>query len=143
MLHLNFRIEWPYSSRFSNLKTWHGSTPIKNKHWEFQVLKTADIVAVDLDLTLHGDIDHAGLRCGFGLCGFAVEFNWYDSRHRDFSAGECKSPKLWEVKFCMLDKITGNEFAIRTELCYSVFEAEQLVADEGHKYEVCRINPRT
>jgi hypothetical protein len=140
MLNLDLALRWPLSSRFSNLKSWHGSTPFANKHWEFQISKTADIVAVNLDFTVQGETDHAGLRCGLGLCGFAVEFNCYDSKHCNTPA---KNPTMWEVKFCIMDIETGFEFAARTELCYSVFEAEQLVADEGYKYDICRIIPST
>jgi hypothetical protein len=140
MLNLDFAIRRPLSSRFSNLKSWHGSTPFANKHWEFQISKTADIIAVNLNFTVQGETDHAGLRCGFGLIGFAVEFNFYDSGHLNAPTA---NPTLWEVKFCIMDRETGFEFAIRTELCYSVFEAEQLVTDEGHKYDVCRIIPST
>lgn len=136
MLDFNFGIRWPNSARFANLKTWHGSTPFVNKYWEFQFCKTADILSLEFSFTTRTEADHAGLKLGLGLFGFAADLTFYDSRHRIDTSRE---PTLWQVKFCILDIESGQYIDARTEVCYSVFEAEQLVADEGSRYDKCFI----
>ena len=139
MLHFSLGIRWPTSTRFADLKTWHGSTPFANKHWEIQFFKTADILSLDFGFTTRAEADHAGLKLGLGLFGFTIDLNIYDSRHRADSKDTNAEPTMWQVKFCIMDMETGNYVAARTEICYSVFEAEQLVADEGSRYDKCFI----
>lgn len=139
MLNLDLALQWPLSSRFSNLKSWHGSTPFANKHWELEVLKTTDIVSVEFSVSLRGQADHAGIRFGLGLLGYNLGFSFYDSRHRDTSSVQLPY-SLYTVIFYR--KKEDELVAARQEICYNVFEAEQLVADEGYQYDKAVIIPR-
>jgi hypothetical protein len=79
MINLNFNIRNPYSNRFENIKCWTGSTFVKNKYWELQIYKSADIL--DVGLTATHRQSHAGIRLSFGLLGYNVEAQFYDNRH--------------------------------------------------------------
>lgn len=139
MLRFGLGIGWPGSARFANVKTWHGSTPVANKHWELQLVKTSDILSLDFSFTTRSEVDHAGLRIELGLAGFAVHFHVYDSGHQ--AKPNPIEHTLWQVKFSLLDIETGDYVVLRTEICYSIFEAEQLVADEGYLYDRAVIIP--
>lgn len=89
MFNLRFTLEAPWLDRFENIRVWAGSTPVKHKFWELQVMKSDDIVAVDIRLTTRQD--HAGLDIWLGFAGYAVNFKVYDSRHWDYDN------KSWEV----------------------------------------------
>ena len=79
MITLQLNIRNPYSNRFKNIKCWSGKTPIENKYWEIQVMKTSDLVDICLQITHRQS--HAGVRFSLGLFGYQVDFNLYDSRH--------------------------------------------------------------
>ena len=79
MINFKFNIQNPWSDRFANICTWHGSTFIKHKFWEFQIYKSSDILDVFLKLTYRQD--HAGIYLGVGLFGYNAEFQIYDIRH--------------------------------------------------------------
>ena len=79
MLNLTISVTNPWSSRFENIKCWTGKTFIKNKRWEFELLKTTDILLLSFALTTKQD--HAGLEIEIGLFGFQARFNVYDCRH--------------------------------------------------------------
>lgn len=79
MFNLRFSIENPFWSRFEVIDSRSGSTPFKNKYWELELMKSDDLVAVDLRITTRQD--HAGLDLWLGVIGYAVNFKIYDSRH--------------------------------------------------------------
>ena len=79
MISFSFNIRVPGSNRFNNIKCWHGSTPFRNKFWELQIYKGADIVDFFVDVTARQS--HSGMRLCLGLFGVTVEFAIYDSRH--------------------------------------------------------------
>ena len=85
MINLQLNIRNPYSNHFENIKCWAGSTPIKNKYWEFQIMKTSDIIDIGLRITHRQD--HAGVQISFGLLGYQADFNLYDNRHWDDKEG--------------------------------------------------------
>lgn len=86
MFHLQFHIVNPWSHRFHHVFSRHGKTPFKNKYWEFEVLKTSDIV--DFRVTLTHRQSHAGFDLSIGLLGYTIEFNFYDCRHWDFEKNQ-------------------------------------------------------
>ncbi len=79
MINLRFSIENPWWNRFESIYSAHGSTPLKNKFWELQTMKSDDIIAFDLRVTTQ--TDHAGLDLWVGLLGYAVNLKFYDNRH--------------------------------------------------------------
>lgn len=79
MITLQFNIRNPWSRRWQILRTWHGSTPLKNKGWELQTNKTSDILGFDLRLTTKQD--HAGLFVCLSVLGYEAILNIYDYRH--------------------------------------------------------------
>ena len=81
MINLRFSLSNPFWDRFENIKCWSGKTPWKNKFWEVQVMKSDDLVAVDFRVTAM--TDHAGIDLWLGLIGYAVNLQFYDSRHWD------------------------------------------------------------
>ena len=89
MININFNIRNPWSDRWKCLYTRAGSTPFKNKYWELQVDRCADIVGFDLRYTVRQD--HAGLFLSLSLAGYEVIFNVYDNRHWNYDKGD------WEV----------------------------------------------
>jgi hypothetical protein len=82
MIHCSFRIKNPYSDRFQHAVTKNGKIT-RNKSWEFNIYRTATVLAVSLGFTMRGD--HAGPRLEIGLLGYDVEFQIYDTRHWDYS----------------------------------------------------------
>jgi hypothetical protein len=80
MINLQFQIANPFSSRFSNLLSTHGTIG-KNKAWEANAYRTNSIIMFDFNLTFRGD--HAGLQVQVGVFGFEGEFHFYDTRHWD------------------------------------------------------------
>lgn len=85
MINLSFNIRNPFSDRWNCIKSWAGTTPFKNKFWEAQVDKTADIIGFEFRLTFRQD--HAGLFLSFSLFGHDVIFNFYDNRHWNYEEG--------------------------------------------------------
>lgn len=79
MIHLIFNIRNPWSNRFENIKSWHGSTPFKHKYWELQIYKSSDILDFNLNITVRQS--HSGVRVCFGLIGYNIDFDVYDHRH--------------------------------------------------------------
>ena len=88
MINFRFSLENPWWIRFDNIKSWAGKTPFENKFWEVQVMKSDDIVAVDLRITTQ--TDHAGVDLWLGLLGYAVNLQFYDNRHWDYSTDNWK-----------------------------------------------------
>ena len=81
MINLKFNITNPWWNRFANIKCWAGKTPFENKFWEIQVMKSDDVVAFDLRISAR--TDHAGIDLWVGLIGYAVNLQFYDTRHWD------------------------------------------------------------
>lgn len=86
MINFSFNIRNPSSNRWQCIKTWSGGTPFKNKYWEVQLDKTADIIGLELRLTSRQD--HAGLFLCLAFLGYELIFNFYDSRHWDHDAND-------------------------------------------------------
>ena len=82
MINLSFNIRNPFSDRWECIKTWTGDTPFKNKFWEAQIDKTADIIGIDLRYTACQD--HAGFFLSVALLGYDIIFNIYDNRHWNY-----------------------------------------------------------
>lgn len=133
MLNLNISVSNPWSSRFENIKCWSGETFLKNKCWEFELLKTTDILLLSFAFTTRRD--HAGLALEIGLFGFQAGFNVYDSRHWENGtwAREPNNPS-GKVVVKFYREINEKLVVVRTEECYNIFEAEQLVDEEKHQY---------
>lgn len=83
-LNLNIRNPW-WPERFASIKTWHGSTPFKNKYWEIQILKNDNLLRFEFGFTIRGD--HAGTNLELGLFGYEIHFTFYDHRHWDYEQG--------------------------------------------------------
>lgn len=79
MINLKLSLTNPWWHRFENIRSYHGSTPFKNKFWEFQLMKSDEILAVDLRISTR--TDHAGFDLWIGLIGYAVNLVIYDNRH--------------------------------------------------------------
>lgn len=84
-LNLNLRNPW-WMERFADIKTWHGSTPMKNKYWEIQVIKTDNLFRFEFEFTIRQD--HAGMNLELGLFGYEIHFTIYDNRHWDYENGQ-------------------------------------------------------
>lgn len=80
MIHLGIRLTNPWSRRWEILVCKHGRIS-QHKAWEFNIYATHDIIQVSVDITPRGD--HSGAQLMIGLLGYAVEFNFYDTRHSD------------------------------------------------------------
>lgn len=83
MIYFNLNLRNPWcGDRFKNIKCWSGSTFIKNKYWEVQVMKDCELFRIEFSWTTKED--HAGLRIEFGLIGYKATFTVYDNRHWDY-----------------------------------------------------------
>jgi hypothetical protein len=81
MITLKFSVTNPWWNRFANIKCWAGKTPFKNKFWEVQIMKSDDLLTIDLRVTARQD--HAGAELWLGVFGYAVNLQFYDNRHWD------------------------------------------------------------
>lgn len=81
MIHFNLSLTNPWSQRWLPIYFRHGSTPIPNKFWELEIVKSNHIIAVSLDTRIY--IDHSGFSVSMALLGYHVEFVFYDQRHRN------------------------------------------------------------
>ena len=67
MIYFNFNIRNPWSNdQFANIKCWHGSTPIKNKYWEIQIIKCDNVLRCEFEFNIRQD--HAGLNLEWKIC---------------------------------------------------------------------------
>jgi hypothetical protein len=80
MIYFNLSIDNPFSQRWKTLFFNHGCIG-QFKGWEFNGYATHSIINLDFSLKIKGD--HPGIFILCGLLGYAVEFNFYDSRHED------------------------------------------------------------
>lgn len=85
MISIGLRITNPWKERFDNIYNTSGRTPWENKFWEFQAMRTSDILVADLDISTR--CDHAGIKLGLGLFGYTIDLSFYDSRHWNHEAG--------------------------------------------------------
>jgi len=83
MINFNFSLRNPFSQQFKNLWSYCSSTPFEYKFIELQLYKDSSIIAVDFMWTIRQS--HSGLRFELGLFGYCCEFNFYDSRHWDYT----------------------------------------------------------
>ena len=79
MIRLQFNISNPWGNDFKNVKCWSGNLPIKHKHWEFEILKSTDVINFHFEITHR--TDHAGLNFELAVLGFGIRFMIYDNRH--------------------------------------------------------------
>jgi hypothetical protein len=81
MLIFNVTLTNPWAKeKFNNLFCKSGMLT-KNKAWEFEILKHSPVIAIlTLNLTLRRR-DHAGLNIEFGLFGYMITAQIYDTRH--------------------------------------------------------------
>jgi len=82
MIHLSFGVQNPYSNRFKSIWSKFGSTPFQYKYWETQLVRTNDIVSLNLEITRARD--HAGINFELGLFSFNFYCKLYDSRHWNY-----------------------------------------------------------
>lgn len=84
MIYLNAGVNIPWWKReFKTVRFWHGSCS-KHKVWEVQVVKYNSLFSLELRVSTRED--HAGMSFGFGVLGFEVILNLYDTRHWDDEA---------------------------------------------------------
>ena len=88
MINFNFTIRNPWSSLFTNLYSTGGAL-FGNKFWEFQVMRTDEVISIETRFTTRQD--HAGIDVWIALFSFAVNFKIYDNRHWDYEK------KCWVV----------------------------------------------
>ncbi len=81
MINFSFCITNPFSQRWKTLFYKHGRVG-QFKGWEFNGYATNYILNLEFRLSIKGD--HPGVFILCGLLGYAVEFNFYDSRHEDY-----------------------------------------------------------
>jgi hypothetical protein len=87
MIHLAFNITNPWSNRkLSSVKSWHGSTPWKHKHWELDLARARTIMGVNF--TVSHRQSHSGFEVLLGLFGYDIIFAFYDERHWDYDKEE-------------------------------------------------------
>lgn len=86
MIYFNINIRNPWwTDRYANLWYKIGKTPLKNKYWEMQSIKTDNILRLEFSFTVRED--HAGLNLEIGLLGYEIHFTLYDNRHWNYKLG--------------------------------------------------------
>lgn len=85
MINLKASLINPWWNRFETVYSRAGTTPLKHKFWEAQIIKSDDIVSFDLRITTR--CDHAGIDLWLGLFGYSVNLNIYDNRHWNTEEG--------------------------------------------------------
>lgn len=81
MINLNLSIKNPFSNRFANLLNRSGKLS-KHRAWEFEILKANCIL--NFCIAFNTQCDHAGLKVEFGLLGYEMYFQIYDTRHWNY-----------------------------------------------------------
>lgn len=82
MIYININLRNPaWWQRFKDIKYWSGTTPIKNKYWEIQIIKDDNLFRFEFGWTVRED--HAGVNIELGLLGYEIHFTFYDNRHWD------------------------------------------------------------
>jgi len=85
MINISFSISNPHSDRFRHILSKGGGTPIRNKYWEFELLKTNDIIRFHFLVLTRCSHERAEISLGF--LGWAFSFQVYDNRHWDYMKG--------------------------------------------------------
>lgn len=83
MINLQFNIRNPWSQAFKTVKSWTGSTPIKNKYWEFELYRDSSLLSINFAITTRQS--HAGFDVELGLLGYCAHFVFYDNRHWSYT----------------------------------------------------------
>lgn len=90
LVNLRFQLSNPFNwDYFKNLGSLHGSIT-RNKHWELEHTFYGNSL-LDCEFTVSTKEDHAGLNIVFGLLGYGVHFQIYDSRHWNYETNK------WEI----------------------------------------------
>ena len=80
MIRFNFTITNPWTKeKFDNLLCKSGIIT-QHKAWEFEIIKHSPVLAM-LTFDLSFKRDHAGLNIEFGLLGYLITAQIYDTRH--------------------------------------------------------------
>jgi hypothetical protein len=90
VINLNFSIANPWRTDKVWDILWSKSGSItRNKAWEFNGYRTGYFIDVEFCWTLQGD--HAGARIMWGVFGYEVELQFYDTRHWNYDTNtwEC------------------------------------------------------
>ena len=92
MINLNFNIVNPWrTDKVWNILWSKSGSITKNKAWEFNGYRTDRIINIEFHWSLKGD--HAGARLVFGVFGYEIELEFYDTRHWDFEKNTWKCYK--------------------------------------------------
>ena len=91
MILLRLNIRNPWGNDFKNVKYWSGNLPIKHKHWEFEILKSTDVLNLHFEITHRQD--HAGLNLELALFGYGAHFMIYDNRHWNWETNSWENYK--------------------------------------------------
>ena len=84
---LNFHIRHPFTPKWRSL--WHKEGQLsKNKFWEVQFMRTAEILKIKFSFTSRQD--HAGPGIELGLLGYNLHAMIYDHRHWDYELNNWK-----------------------------------------------------
>jgi hypothetical protein len=80
MIQFHFSLDNPLSNRW---KTVSYKSGIVKGHWiwEFNIYSTHQLIMIDTNLRVNGD--HKGLQFLVGVLGYAVDFNFYNTKHED------------------------------------------------------------
>jgi len=81
MIRFNLSIDNPWSDRWNTVWFKNGLL-LKHKAWEFNAYRTHHIVNFEFHITRR--CDHAGVGFEFGLLGYSLEFQIYDTRHWNY-----------------------------------------------------------
>lgn len=76
-MNLTFFLNWK-GNRWEILKMFSGKLSV-NWAWEFNFYATHSFIMLDTRIQPQGD--HRGLFLMFGLLGYAIDINIYDTRH--------------------------------------------------------------
>lgn len=80
MINFSLNISNPFwNDRWTSLKYWSCAKPVNHKSWEIQLMKSSELIGVDVDWTMRQD--HAGIRVELALAGYKIAFSWCDTRH--------------------------------------------------------------
>jgi hypothetical protein len=85
MIHFNFTIRNPFSSKFENLFCKSGKFS-KNTAWEVEAVQSSILFEFEFRYTIRED--HAGAKLEFGLFGYSISAQYYDIRHWDYDTNK-------------------------------------------------------
>ena len=82
MINLHIAITNPHNNRYSHVISKAGGTPFTNQYWEFEVIRTNEIVSLLFCVTTR--CSHSGFEIGLEFLGYGIRLQWYDNRHWDY-----------------------------------------------------------